>query len=244
MTGKVGPKIPTSHDEAKVRLNLAVCPGAWLMPARMVINTESVVGYNNQLKQAVVGMKLGVNDEVNKATKKVGATSMSGGPSKVNRPTSHSSNPIHKAAKKEPAPHTPSAGTVTKTDEKQKPDTEDTAHEKNKIYLIAGRAKTPTNVRRETPNALKADRVRHRITFNPNKASPEEMRVAVPKLEEGVVLVPGSLALVFNLTASQRSNGVQLTHEQVKRLTDKEVEKYFKRMRIRGTKKGNLLTAR
>ncbi|KAL9972231.1 hypothetical protein ACROYT_G018500 [Oculina patagonica] len=125
-------------DEAKVRLNLAVCPGAWLMPARMVINTESVVGYNNQLKQAVVGMKLGVNDEVNKATKKVGATSMSGGPSKVNRPTSHSSNPIHKAAKKEPAPHTPSAGTVTKTDEKQKPDTEDTAHEKNKTYLIAG----------------------------------------------------------------------------------------------------------
>ena len=32
-------------DEAKVRLNLAVCPGAWLMPARMVINTESTVGY-------------------------------------------------------------------------------------------------------------------------------------------------------------------------------------------------------
>ena len=43
-------------DEAKVRLNLAVCPGAWLMPARMLINTESTVGYNNQLKQAVQGM--------------------------------------------------------------------------------------------------------------------------------------------------------------------------------------------
>jgi len=28
-------------DEAKVRLNLAVCFGAWLMPARMIINTES-----------------------------------------------------------------------------------------------------------------------------------------------------------------------------------------------------------
>ena len=37
-------------DEAKVSLNLAVCPGAWLMPARMVINMESVTGYNNQLK--------------------------------------------------------------------------------------------------------------------------------------------------------------------------------------------------
>ena len=29
---------------ANVRLNLAVCPGAWLMPARMIINTESIVG--------------------------------------------------------------------------------------------------------------------------------------------------------------------------------------------------------
>jgi len=52
-------------DEAKVRLNLAVCPGAWLMPARMMINTESTVGYNNKLKQAVSGMKLGINNEVN-----------------------------------------------------------------------------------------------------------------------------------------------------------------------------------
>ena len=33
-------------DEAKVRLNLAVCLGAWLMPARMIINTETTVGYN------------------------------------------------------------------------------------------------------------------------------------------------------------------------------------------------------
>ena len=57
-------------DEAKVRLNLAVCPGAWLMPGRMVINTESVVGYNNQLKQAGAGMKLGINNEVNTSTKK------------------------------------------------------------------------------------------------------------------------------------------------------------------------------
>ena len=45
-------------DEAKVRLNLAVCPGAWLMPARMIINTESTVGYNNKLKQESAGMKL------------------------------------------------------------------------------------------------------------------------------------------------------------------------------------------
>ncbi|KAL9950750.1 hypothetical protein ACROYT_G043305 [Oculina patagonica] len=61
----------------------------------------------------------------------------------------------------------------------------------------------------KTPNALKADRVRHRVTFNPNKASPEEiLRVAVPMLEEGVVVVPGSLALVFNLTVSGHANNV------------------------------------
>ena len=85
-------------DEAKVRLNLAVCPGAWLMPARMVINTGSVIGYNNQLKQAIPGMKLGVNDEVNKSTKKSGLKLMAGGPTKINPPNSHPSNPIHKQA--------------------------------------------------------------------------------------------------------------------------------------------------
>ena len=57
-------------DEAKVRLNLAVCPGAWLMQARMIIDTESTVGYNNKLKQASVGIKLGINNDVNSGTKK------------------------------------------------------------------------------------------------------------------------------------------------------------------------------
>ena len=57
-------------DEAMVRLNLNVCPDAWLMPWNMVLNTESVVGYNNKLKQAEAGMKLGINDSVNKDTKK------------------------------------------------------------------------------------------------------------------------------------------------------------------------------
>ena len=55
-------------DEAKVRLNLAVCPGAWLMLARMIINTESTVGYHNKLMQAKAGMKLGINNDVNLGT--------------------------------------------------------------------------------------------------------------------------------------------------------------------------------
>ena len=52
-------------DQAKVRLNLAVAPMAWLKPTQMIINTTSMVGYNNKLKQAISGMKLGVNNEVN-----------------------------------------------------------------------------------------------------------------------------------------------------------------------------------
>ena len=93
-------------DEAKVRLNLAVCPGAWLMPARMIINTESTVGYNNKLMQAAPGMKLGVNNDVNPGTKKSALKLMEGGPSKINPPNSHPSNPIHKAvtAAQDPRP--------------------------------------------------------------------------------------------------------------------------------------------
>jgi len=49
---------------------MAVCPSAWLMLAKMNINTESTVGYNNKLKQAVAGMKLSVNNAVNPGTKK------------------------------------------------------------------------------------------------------------------------------------------------------------------------------
>ena len=66
-------------NQAKVRLNLAVCPEAWLMPARMIINTERIVGYNNKLKQAKVGMKLRVNNDVNLGTKKAALQLMDGG---------------------------------------------------------------------------------------------------------------------------------------------------------------------
>ena len=56
---------------------------------------------------------------------------------------------------------------------------------------------------KKIPNALKADRIKHRVTFILNKASPgETLRVAVPKLEDGVVHVPSSLALLFNLVLS------------------------------------------
>ena len=81
-----------------MRLNLAVARGVLLLPARMIINTESIVGYNNNLRRATDDMKLGVNNQVNQGTKKASLKLMAGGPSKVKPPNSHPSNPIHKKA--------------------------------------------------------------------------------------------------------------------------------------------------
>ena len=121
-------------DQAKVRLNLAVCPGAWLMPARMIINTESIVGYNNKLKQAQAGMKLGVNNSVNLETKKAALQLMDGGQSKINPPNSHPSNPIHKAAM---AVQTPQPK-VSQDDTAPKETDSTPQHEINKTAVIVG----------------------------------------------------------------------------------------------------------
>ena len=52
-------------ESAKVRLDLAISPGLWLLPSKMVVNTESVVGYNNKLKKATTFMKIGINSDLN-----------------------------------------------------------------------------------------------------------------------------------------------------------------------------------
>ena len=124
-------------DEAKVRLNLAVCPGAWLMPARMIINTESIVGYNNKLKQAKALMKLGVNNDVNLGTKKAALLLMDCGPSKINPPNAHPSNPIHKAAMAAQSPRANDKQTL-EVSEKQSIDVSEKApqHEINKTAVI------------------------------------------------------------------------------------------------------------
>ena len=59
-------------QEAKLRLDLAIAPGIWLMPSNLVINTESIVGYNNELQKADEKMKFGVNASVNSRSKSVG----------------------------------------------------------------------------------------------------------------------------------------------------------------------------
>ena len=72
-------------QEAKLRLDLAIAPGIWLMPSNLVINTESIVGYNNELQKANDGMQFGVNVEVNEKSKSVGI-SHNLGDSKVKLP--------------------------------------------------------------------------------------------------------------------------------------------------------------
>ena len=91
-------KYQDAIEATKVRLNLAVARGVLLLPSRMIINTESIVGYNNNLRRATDDMKLGVNNQVNQGTKKTSLKLMAGGPSKINPPNSHPSNPIHKKA--------------------------------------------------------------------------------------------------------------------------------------------------
>ena len=59
-------------QEAKLRLDFAIAPGIWLMPSNLIINTGSIIGYNNELQKASEDMKFGVNETVNEKSKKVG----------------------------------------------------------------------------------------------------------------------------------------------------------------------------
>ena len=63
--GKSVQRFQLAIESAKVRLDLAISPGTWLLPSKMVVNTESVVGYNNMLKKATIFLKIGVNSDLN-----------------------------------------------------------------------------------------------------------------------------------------------------------------------------------
>ena len=110
------------------------------MPARMIINTESTIGYNNKLMQAKAGMKLGINNDVNSETKKSALQLMDGGPSKINPPNSHPSNPIHKAAMaaQSPRPNEKQTSETEKETVLEKPPNETPLHEINKTAVIIG----------------------------------------------------------------------------------------------------------
>ena len=90
-------KYQDAIERTKTRLDFAIALGVLLMPSRMIINTKSIVGYNN-LTRVTDDMKLGVKTHVNLGTKNSSLKSMAGGPSKINPPNSQPSNPIHKKA--------------------------------------------------------------------------------------------------------------------------------------------------
>ena len=73
-------------QKARVKLDLAISPGTWLLPARMVINTASKIGYNNDLRRASPQMRLGVNDNVNVDIKQTGIPKHNFVPSKNKLP--------------------------------------------------------------------------------------------------------------------------------------------------------------
>ena len=59
------------------------------------------------------------------------------------------------------------------------------------------------NFRRMNRTEITGDRTRHVLTFNPNSAKPgEEIYVNIPKLKADSVLVPDSMALVFDFKNS------------------------------------------
>lgn len=57
------------------------------------------------------------------------------------------------------------------------------------------------------PFGLKSKQIINRITLNPSSANPgEKLYIDIPKLSKNVVLVPGTIKLVFNLTESGHAN--------------------------------------
>ena len=77
--------------------------------------------------------------------------------------------------------------------------------------------------------AMKAERTVKRITFNPTSANPEEtLYVSVPKLAANEVIVPGSLALVFdiNLKVTGAHADNYLVQNVSRALVDKLIVKF------------------
>jgi len=79
----------------------------------------------------------------------------------------------------------------------------------------------------KTLNAMKAERAVKRITFDRSEAIPgETLYVSVPKLNENEVVVPGSVALVFNIDLSEGHANNVLVQNVTRALVDRLVVKF------------------
>ena len=89
----------------------------------------------------------------------------------------------------------------------------------------------PENLRpsynEKTLHAMKADREVNRITFSRTEANPgDKLYVTVPKLNENEVLVPGSLALVFDIDLSGGHANNYLVQNVTRALVDRLLVKF------------------
>ena len=74
---------------------------------------------------------------------------------------------------------------------------------------------------------MKAERTVNRITFTPSEANPgNTLYVSMPKLNENEVLVPGSLALVFDIDLSGGHANNLLVQNVTRALVDRIVVKF------------------
>ena len=81
--------------------------------------------------------------------------------------------------------------------------------------------------REKIMGALKAPRTVKRITFNPSEANPTEtLYVFVPKLNENEVIVPNSLALVFNISLDGGHANNFLVQNVLRALVDQLILKF------------------
>ena len=90
-------------QEAKVKLDLAISPGSWLLPSSLVINTKSTIGYNNKLRRATKYMVFGVNNinqEIIPVVKHNMGHSKTKLPHIVKKPEKHTDVPTLPAEKK------------------------------------------------------------------------------------------------------------------------------------------------
>ena len=99
------------------------------------------------------------------------------------------------------------------------------------IFCLFYTMSVPDNLRpthsEKTTKAMKAPRAVKRITFNPSEANPgETLNVHVPKLNENEVLVPGSLALRFDIDLSGGHANIVLVQNVSRALVDKLVLKF------------------
>ena len=79
----------------------------------------------------------------------------------------------------------------------------------------------------KTLDAMKAECTVKRITFNPTEANPgNNLYVSVPKLNEEEVIVPGTLALLFNIDLTGGHANNYLVQNVSRALIDRFVVKY------------------